>query len=189
MAELSDITVPSQARLMNSDEYEIVEEVYGDTLPWRIRIIVTNGLGGYNRPFTIPTSLVTTILGSAGSGFLAPIAAVGGYLSSVVNAGYLMNVGSAYPDMSKSNTDLLVHETAHVWQGKNSLFAQSYVYNSALNQCVRGNAAYHYTAGSAWGSYNAEQQASIVEDWYLAGKPQSGNLWPYIRDHVRTGDA
>ncbi|HUF04364.1 MAG TPA: hypothetical protein VMM38_09340 [Aridibacter sp.] len=174
---------------MNSTEYDIVESVYGDTLPWRIRIIITDGLGGYNRPFTIPTSLVTTVLGSAASGFLASIASVAGYLASVVNAGYLMNVGSAYPDMSTANTDLLVHETAHVWQGKNSIFAQSYVYNSALNQCLRGTGAYTYTAGSPWGNYNAEQQASIIEHWHGAGMPTSGDLWPYICDHVREGDA
>ncbi|REJ76418.1 MAG: hypothetical protein DWQ47_12500 [Acidobacteria bacterium] len=189
MADLTDITVPTQARIMSSAEYRIVESVYDDTLPFRIRIMVTNGLGGYNRPFTIPTSLVTTLLGAAASGFLAAAATIGGYLGSIVNMGYLMNVGSAFPDMSSSNTDLLVHETAHVLQGKNSVFAQSYVYDSAINQCIRGNAAYNYTAGQDWSSYNAEQQASIIEHWYTSGKPTSGSLWPYIRDHVREGDA
>lgn len=189
MSELTDVTIPTQARIMSSPEYRIVERVYGDTLPFRFRIIITNGLGGYNRPFTIPTSLVTTLLGAAASGFLATIATAAGYVGSIVNMGYLMNVGSAYPDMSSTNTDLLVHETAHVWQGKNSIFAQSYVYNSAVNQCVQGNAAYNYTAGEAWSSYNAEQQASIVEHWYEAGEPESGDLWHYIRDHVREGDA
>jgi hypothetical protein len=100
-----------------------------------------------------------------------------------------MNVGDAYSDMSSSNTDLLVHESTHVWQGKNSLFAQSYVYDSCISQCIRGTGAYRYSAGSSWSSYNVEQQASIVEDWYVSGEPTSGNLWPYIRDHVREGDA
>lgn len=189
MANLTDITIPTSARLMNSDEYQIVDRVYGGTLPYRMRIIITNGLGGYNRPFTIPTSLVRTILGSAASGFLAPVAALGGYLTSFINLGYLMNVGSAYPDMSRSNTDLLVHETCHVWQGKNSALAQTYVFDSAINQCIRGTGAYDYTAGQPWGSYNSEQQASIVEDWFLAHEPESGDLWHYIRDNVRTGDA
>ena len=188
-ANLTDIVVPTSARMMNAAEYRIVEGVFGSTLPFRIRIIITNGLGGYRRPFTIPTSLATTALGAAASGFLAPVTAALGYATSFINLGYLMNVGSAYPDMSSSNTDLLVHETAHVWQGKNSTFAMTYVFNSAISQCLRGTGAYSYTAGQSWGSYNAEQQASIIEHWYVAGKPTSGDLWPYIRDHVRIGDA
>jgi hypothetical protein len=186
---MGDITIPSQVRFMNSDEYDIVKRVTGDTLPWRVRIIVTDGAGAEGRPFTIPTSLVTTLLGSAASGFLAPLAAFAGYVGSVTNLGYLMNVGSAYSDMSGSNQDLLVHESTHVWQGKNSFFAQSYVYNSCISQCLRGGRAYHYSAGLEWSSYNVEQQASIVEDWYMSGEPTSGDLWPYIRDHVREGDA
>lgn len=183
------ITAPTSARIMNSAEYAIVTSVFGSTLPFRQRIFITNGTGAQNRPFTIPTSLATTALGAAASGFLAPVTALAGYLTSFINLGYLMNVGSAYPDMSTSNRDLLVHEAAHVWQGKNSVFAQSYVYNSAINQCLRGTGAYSYTPGQAWSSYNAEQQASLIEHWYMSGMPTSGNLWPYIRDHVRTGDA
>jgi len=180
------VTIPSKARIMNLTEYEIVTRVFDDTLPYRFRIIITNGAGLDDRPFTIPTSLVTTLLGTAATGFLGVAA---GYLTSFINAAYLMNVGSAYPDMSSSNTDLLVHETAHVWQGKNSAFSLSYVFNSCISQCIRGGSAYSYTAGSAWSSYNVEQQASIVEDWFGAGEPTSGDLWGYIRDHVRKGDA
>ena len=183
------IKVPTAVRLMNPTEYGIVERVFGDTLPYRARIVITNGAGLENRPFTIPTSLVRTILGSAAVPFLAPVTAFFGYLTSFVNLGYLINVGSAYADMSSRNADLLVHETAHVWQGKNSLLSQSYVYNSAINQCVRGDSAYDYTAGSNWHAYNAEQQAQIVEHWFEAGEPTSGDLWPYIQDHIRKGDA
>lgn len=186
---MGDITVPTKARLMSSAEYDIVERVTDDTLPWRIRIIVTNGAGASGRPFTIPTSLVPTILGAAAAPFMAPVIAVVGYLGSAINLAYLMNVGSAYDDMSVRNTDLLVHESMHVWQGKNSVFALSYVFDSCLNQCLRGSAAYRYTAGESWSDYNVEQQASIVEDWYVSGEPESGDLWPYVRDHVREGDA
>ena len=93
------ITIPTKARFMNHKEYEVVTRVMGDTLPYRIRIIVTNGAGVDERPFTIPTALVDTLLKTAAAPFLAPVTAVSGYLSSFMNAGYLMNVGSAYPDM------------------------------------------------------------------------------------------
>lgn len=108
--------------------------------------------------------------------------------------GYLMNIGPThYANMAASHPALLVHETAHVWQGRNSAFALTYALESALHQCAgilstsdRG-AAYAYTAGAAWSSYNPEQQAKIVEDWYKAGEPTSGSLWPYVRDYVRRG--
>jgi hypothetical protein len=181
------ISLPTTARFMSVDEYAIVSRVMGATLPYRYRIIITDGAGLDNRPFTIPTSLVTTILGTAAAPFLAPVIALGGYLGSAINLAYLINVGSAYLDMSSSNTELLVHETTHVWQGKNSYLALSYVFDSCISQCIRGSGAYGYTAGSNWYSYNAEQQASIVEDWFVSGEPTSGALWDYIRDYVRQG--
>lgn len=181
------ISIPTSARFMNQSEYDIVQRVMGDTLPYRVRIIITNGAGLSNRPFTIPTSLVTTLLGTAAASFMAPVAALGGYLTSFINLAYLMNVGTAYADMSSTNTDLLVHETMHVWQGKNSFFSLSYVFDSCISQCLRGGGAYNYTAGGDWGSYNVEQQASIVEDWFVAGEPTSGDLWGYVRDYVREG--
>ena len=181
------ITVPTSARFMTSGEYQIVSGVFGNTLPWRQRIIVTNGAGLQNRPFTIPTALVRVLLGAAATGFLAPITAALGSLTSFINLGYLMNVGSAYSSLGSGHKGLLVHETAHVWQGKNSTLALSYVFNSCLNQCMRGGAAYNYTPGKNWSDYNVEQQASIVEDWFNNGKPTSGPLWGYIDNYVRKG--
>lgn len=186
------ISIPTSARLMNQAEYAVVTRVLGNTLPYRFRIIITNGAGLGNRPFTIPTSLLSTLGATVAGGFLggpagALIGGGVGSLTSFINMAYLMNVGSAYPNMSTSNTGLLVHETTHVWQGKNSSLSLSYVFGSCVSQCLRGGAAYNYTPGSAWGSYNVEQQASIVEDWFVAGEPQSGDLWSYIRDYVRHG--
>lgn len=180
------VTIPTSARVMNTAEYAIVSRVFSDTLPWRYRIIVTNGAGLDNRPFTIPTSLLTTLGATVAAGFAGAIA---GYLTSFINLAYLVNVGSAYADMSRGYQNLLVHETTHVWQGKNSNLSLTYVFSSCISQCIRGTGAYNYTAGSSWSSYNVEQQASIVEDWFASGEPESGSLWGYVRDHVRTGDA
>ncbi len=117
-------------------------------------------------------------------------------VSGLVNLGFIMNVGASYPDMTKNNhtKELLVHETCHVWQGHNSWSANTYVLNSITHQCsgmIQGasrNAAYAYTAGQPFSTYNAEQQASIVEDWYKSGEPTSGPLWGYIANNVRTGN-
>jgi hypothetical protein len=64
----------------------------------------------------------------------------------------------------------------------------SYVFNSVYNQCVLAN-AYAYRLGDPWNSYNVEQQASIVEDWYTGGHPTSGRAYAYVTDNVRKGDA
>jgi hypothetical protein len=119
-----------------------------------------------------------------------------------------MSVGaSAYSDMSRDFPSpnprrgqtvdefraLLVHETTHVWQGRNSVFALSYVFGSAISQCAASlggsttSGAYSYPANPNWGSLNPEQQASLVEDWYKAGESGSHPLYSYIRDYVRHG--
>jgi hypothetical protein len=55
----------------------------------------------------------------------------------------------------------------HVWQGHNQSFAWSYVGNSIACQCAVGKtAAYKYTPGNQWTTYQAEPQAQIVEHWY-----------------------
>ena len=117
----------------------------------------------------------------------------GAQIAGIVNAGYLVNVGpAAYSDLSVGRRkNLLVHELTHVWQGANSNSSMTYVTNSVMSQCKSNfgpgarTSAYNYRPGSNWSAYNAEQQASIVEDWFVAGKLESGPLWPYVRDRVR----
>jgi hypothetical protein len=72
---------------------------------------------------------------------------------------------------------------------KNRTFALTYVFSSLVSQALYGGGTYSYTPGNPWSSYNAEQQASIVEDWFRGGMPASDPLYPYITDHVRTGNA
>jgi hypothetical protein len=179
------IKAPTKARFMSSVEYELVTRVIGNNLPNRRLIIITNGLGLGGAAFTIPTSLWKTIAATAALGVLGPFI---GYASSYDNLGYLMNVGTT-ADLTTYDPKLLVHETMHVWQGYISLFSQSYVFNSATNQCLSGQAAYNFTPGQNWHSYNVEQQASIVEQWFVNGESTSDVLFPYVRDFVRKGKA
>jgi len=73
-----------------------------------------------------------------------------GYLTSFVNLAYLMNVGADYDTLATGASQrLLVHETAHVWQGKNSAFALSYVFNSVFSQCFQSS-AYAYCYRASW---------------------------------------
>lgn len=180
------IRPPTRIRALSSVEYGIVSPVFGATLPARLRVFVTNGAGINGRAFTIPTSLLSMVLGVGTLTFL-PIVTVG-YLASALNVAYLINAGDAYDRLATTEQALLVHEMTHVWQGKNSVFALSYVVNSVFNQCVRGD-AYRYVPGQPWSSYNVEQQASIVEDWFSGGQLSTSDLYPYIIESVRTGRA
>jgi hypothetical protein len=208
--------LPTSARLLSSSEWTIVNRVLGPHLPFRPRVFVTNGAGADNRPFTIPTSLVSSLVDfgpailssaflsllTANPLILASVGATSGLLaevSSFTNLAYFMNVGpSFYPDLTRRNRSnqfldasaTLVHETMHVWQGKNSWFAMTYVFSSVLNQAFKGGGAYTYRIGDPWRSMNAEQQAKLVEDWYWrSGESVTDTRYPYIRDFVRKGIA
>jgi len=186
------IAPPSAIRWMNHVEYDIVTAVFRSTIPYRWRILISNAAGKDGRPFTIPTSLISTILGIAPDLFLAPAVMAGlagGYLASIVNLGYIINAGDEYATLSGAGARTLVHETAHVWQGKNSRFALTYVFNSLINQGLHGSGAYAYRPLKPGHDYNAEAQAKLVEDWWASGSPASGDLYPYITDYVRKGDA
>ena len=84
-----------------------------------------------------------------------------------------------------------IHELTHVWQGHHSWAKGMYQLQSLGSQAkaILGtgdrNNAYTYTAGAAWDSYNVEQQAEIVEDWFKGGMSATSPLFPYIRDHIR----
>lgn len=188
-------------------------------LPYRAQIVVTNGLGVSGANMAIPTALLGAVLGGGsfaaiggaagfvlagpkGAAVIAFLGAVSGavqaYLSSIGPQGYILLVGPQRftgMEQNMSSKKTLVHETTHVWQAKNSWFALSYVVSSVITQLaglaagrgVKGN--YGYTPGSPWSSYNVEQKADIVMDWFGAGEPTSGPLWPYIRDYVRKGIA
>ena len=81
----------------------------------------------------------------------------------------------------------LIHELTHVWQSRNSAWPAAYIFKSIGCQISRGADAYNYKPGLAWGDYNVEEQASIVEDWFARGQQLTGSLYPYIRDNILKG--
>jgi hypothetical protein len=207
------VRMPRRFRLLTDAEWTIVDRVFtASKLPYRWRVVITDGAGADGRPFTIPTSLLTTAAPAAFAGAVtanplvaAAVAApssVIGTVFSFINAGYIMSVGPSYGDLTaRHRTDqdadaaaLLVHEMTHVWQGRNSRLAMTYVWESVISQCrgaISGGgtgAAYDYTPGMAWTSMNPEQQAHAVEDWFWQdGESTSAQRFSYIRDYVRTG--
>src|SRR5512143_2375235 len=94
------VRAPTSGRLLTVNEWAIVTRVFGSTLPMRERVIVTNGAGIDGRPFTIPTSLITSLPVVASTAFATfvtkiPLFLAGGALiaelMSVGNLAYLMN--------------------------------------------------------------------------------------------------
>ena len=183
------IKIPSKIRWVTNAEYSMVYRVFGSSLPMSSRIFVTDGAGLEGRPFTIPFSLLSTLGATVVGGF---VGLLGGYLTSgIANLAYFINAGDFYRNSfavgDQNGQNMFIHEMTHVWQGYNSTIGLSYVFNSCISQCVLGKRAYNYQVGQDWSSYNVEQQAHIVEDWYYAGMPNNGDLVEYVQKYVRNG--
>ncbi len=118
----------------------------------------------------------------------------------------------------------LIHELCHVWQGHHGVWPTVYMGQSIVDQVVAGakdiwrkgeyrrwdeHRAGAYTLhgadwGRNWTSFGVEQQASIVESWFMSDADRrqyrrfgpgvvGGNTspfdarFPYIRDNIRAG--
>jgi hypothetical protein len=88
-----------------------------------------------------------------------------------------------------------VHELTHAWQIAHTAFLAEIIWEAAVNEVKGKTAAYTYTLdGRAWSGYGIEQQAEILEDWYMI---HASNLdseqalqdprFRYIQNHIRLG--
>ena len=126
----------------------------------------------------------------------------------------------------ENQQNTLIHEMTHVWQGQHGIYPSIYMAESGWAQLKhgvkdvidkgewrgwdthRGNAYLYNMAdiGANWNQFNVEQQASIVESWYLAemdnrnvvGKNYGEGVYcggasvydpryPYIKDVILAG--
>ncbi|MDT5261333.1 MAG: hypothetical protein QOC61_337 [Acidobacteriota bacterium] len=89
--------------------------------------------------------------------------------------------------------DTFIHELTHVWQGYHSGLGWEYMVESMVAQghavVMKGNRnkAYDYKPGEAWDSYNVEQQALIVQDWFRNGMSLDDERYNYITNNIRAG--
>jgi hypothetical protein len=160
-------------RFLAAHEIRIARSVFEDTIPYD-RIYIGDGLGFTGAPFTIP------VPGLPGS-----------------SRKYLINAGDGYTGMShfQAEKDTLIHELTHVWQGHHSTWAWTVQGSSVLHQAIQGrDGAYNYDHNNYkdWDSYNPEQQAQIVEDWFHdackeanGGKIVNGKDWFMGEDDPR----
>lgn len=188
-----------QQRALREDEWAFVKRVYGDrSLPDRENVLITNLLGLGGRPFTVPLRVPGhTIVVNLGDGFDNPTGYTGGGQGPV---------GVVAPGSK------LIHEMCHAWQIHNSNYQPWMTWNLVVTAAKTGDgdmSVYRYgPAGEPWGSFNTEQQAQIVQEWF-EGKarprakdnpdttPQSrfepmdesgaNPYWQYLRDNIRPG--
>lgn len=93
----------------------------------------------------------------------------------------------------------LIHELCHVWQGHHGVWPAFYMGQSIIDQVVEGakdiwrkgeyrrwdeHRAGAYTLhasdwGRNWNSFTVEQQASIVESWFITESDRRGLNWDY----------
>lgn len=168
-------SAPYAERLLTDAEKDLARQVFEETLPYGA-IYLSNGLGLERRAYTIPHPL---------------------HLGS-----YVIHIGDeTFPDATNSSIIVLgqtadsvfIHELTHVWQGVNRRHAFDYILDSVYNQVRFGKHAYDLNQDDVgkkgWGEFNAEQQAMIVENWYVGGMSESDNAFTYIKDNIRARKA
>lgn len=153
---------------MTRREEELARKVFRGTLPYD-RVRLTNAyLPGSNGAVTISTNVV----GRFANYFIFWDATI-------------FEIGADACDDSYQAT--FIHELAHVWQGHHGASPATYMLKSVIAQCHHGvrdamqkrawrawdvhrSSAYDYEHKPClpWQSYNVEQQASIVGDWFDA---------------------
>jgi hypothetical protein len=171
---------PTQYRLLTSAEREMVRKVFGQPFPYLDTVGIGNGLGFDGRPWTDTGPLSEPGL---------PV-----QLQYQINIGDAMMVdltgnegsGCYIVGITGTVSDLLIHEMTHVWQyyTKGGMTGRYRVWGSS----VAGS--YNFKLGEPWQSYDVEQQASIVEEWFHNGSSKTDPIYAYIKLVLQSrGDA
>ena len=158
-------------RLLTDAEKNLARTVFAETVPYG-KVYLSNGRGLGKRAYTIPHPL---------------------HLGS-----FVIHIG---PDIFRDATDpanvmfdqtgdsVFIHELTHVWQGVNRSNAFDYIVDSLYNQIHSGSHAYDLDQAEvgtkSWDKFNAEQQAMIVQNWYVGGMLESDAAFTYIKDNIR----
>lgn len=128
-------------RLLTDDEYSFASTVFGNTLPPKDRIFVTNLSWDDGRKYTWP-ELDGSVILNLGDAFDDPVHAV--------SKGYA------------TQGQVFIHEMTHAWQIHTGSFIPG-----ILCRKVTQTSSYEYgPAGSSWSDFGLEQQGAIVDQWF-----------------------
>ena len=165
------------SRILKQSEVELARQVFEDQLPYGKVHIASYYLPGNDG---VPVTLAS--------------------VSSIIPVRSLRQYTIYFgPDVYRDGADAagvrdtFIHELTHVWQGYHSALGWEYMVNSMISQghamLLQGdrNKAYDYRPGGAWDDYNVEQQALLVQDWYLNGMREDDESFTFIVKHIRAG--
>ena len=167
------------SRPLKNSEIEFARQVFEDHVPYD-RVYLSS------RFFPFNEKTGTTVTAASLASFV-PLRSLRSYTIFVGPRVY--DEGADGP----SFRDTFIHELTHVWQGYHGLLGWAYMAQSLLSQgraiLTQGdrNKAYDYKPGRAWDDYNVEQQALIVQDWFLNGMREDDERFAYIAGHIRAG--
>lgn len=188
----------NRSRLLTCGEERLARKVFAETLPDNRVRIADFYLPGNDAPVTLASS---------------PFRRRAEYTIFWGDCDVFMKGADACDDETRAS---LIHELTHVWQGQHhGRTSQTYMLRSAVAQCTHGvrdvftargwcgwaqhrRKAYDYSKklGAAWESFNVEQQAALVEDWFRewqrngleeASEPINDARYAYVSDIIRAG--
>jgi hypothetical protein len=168
LLEGKPMRIGRKSRNLTEPERRLALSVFNKTLPPWKRIFISDGLGLADAPWTDdPMYMFVINMGPQG-------------YPDATAAHALITEGGNFGRIR----DVFIHEMTHVWQYWHGDFVKSSAVWARFVEKITGDDAYKYTPGKAWDAYNAEEQASIVEDWFKQGMSTTDNLFPYIKDTI-----
>lgn len=152
-------------RDLRGDEIIFAKYVFGNSLPYD-EIKISNTIGFGKREFTTPALRKK-------NGIILHLG-VHGFNSAINPLEY---------------RHIFIHELVHAWQSVHWKHRAGFVGDSVCQQVIllKGAKAYDYELGKKWSEYHAEQQASIISDWYYFGGIESDQQFEYVKNNLRPG--
>jgi hypothetical protein len=183
--------VGSRTRELTQEEYDWANgEVFLGSLPPRDKIVHTDTIGGGNRAFTFPRFDGKITLNMGPDGWPEP---------RNYHVGY--SKGDRYPGQAVKYGEVLIHELVHACQIHHASIDLSLLADALASKVCEATGTSPYVYGPAdtdYSSFNLEQQAQIVSDWFAGAVPNGSNqtrtpkdinspyFW-YVNDNVRIG--
>lgn len=166
-------------RSLRPEEIELATKVFFDTVPFN-RIRLTNLSYDGGRQFTFPNPIDGSILVNLGDA-----------LENPNPIGYKNN---AYPSAGQ----VFIHELTHAWQIANTSFMPGLLCDAVVhrdyNYRDENNLSNTDWSKRDWSSFNLEQQAHIVDDWFEAYSSDVNSInalndpaFHFISENIRTG--